>query len=375
MVSGSRQATQIKPSRRHSTSKRGDRGGRDAPAAGDEIEAEGHEKEHQRGLHPADAHADGQGVKQVERHSCGRPRAPHPQTAQGGEEDPPRGQPEGRHEQRRQSGNAVRSEDRPQAGEEEGLQRRGGAQHVLAGIEDEADAAGEVAGVAKGDEGVFERVVGGQGEPQPDAGPHESKHQGQKPLPRATTASGFLQVWGTSGPASLALVLHTKQIRRGEGERLCSARPRGASGPSLTGVGEARSIRAGRRRRLRESLLGEGAGVRLYRLNHLPDRDRGHIFSGLLFRRTYRRGGIAVRPSWFAGEPARRGARARQEEVLVVLQGRATVHFADADKTLGPGDVLVVEACERHHIESDPEDPCVLLYVHGEEEPHPNQRE
>jgi len=114
--------------------------------------------------------------------------------------------------------------------------------------------------------------------------------------------------------------------------------------------------------------------VRLYRLNHLPDSEHGHIFQGLLAGEYLARGELLfIPPGSLACEHEEEHTHAA-EEVLVVLQGRATVHFADNDETMGPGDVMVVEAFERHHIESDADDPCVLLYVHGDEEPHPSQR-
>jgi len=61
------------------------------------------------------------------------------------------------------------------------------------------------------------------------------------------------------------------------------------------------------------------------------------------------------------------------EEVFVILQGKATVHFDDADRAIGPGDVMVIDPEENHHLESDPDDPCVLLYLHFGEERHPDQ--
>ncbi len=107
--------------------------------------------------------------------------------------------------------------------------------------------------------------------------------------------------------------------------------------------------------------------MRLYRLNHLPDSGQGPIFGSLLAGEHISAGELLFIPRGALACPHEEEHTHQAEEALVVLEGRATVHFADADKTLGPGDVLVVEAHERHHIEGDPEEACVLLWVHGEQ--------
>ncbi len=94
--------------------------------------------------------------------------------------------------------------------------------------------------------------------------------------------------------------------------------------------------------------------MRLYRLNHLPDAGQGHIFGSLISGEHIAAGELLFVPPGALACQHEEEHTHQAEEALVVLEGRATVHFADVDKTLGPGDVLVVEAHERHHIEGDP---------------------
>jgi len=115
--------------------------------------------------------------------------------------------------------------------------------------------------------------------------------------------------------------------------------------------------------------------VRLYRLNHLPEGEHGQIFAGVCAGEYITAGEMLFIPrGLIAHEEESRHVHA-SEEVFVILQGKATVHFDEMDETIGPGDVMVIEAEENHHLESDADDPCVMLYLHCGEERHPDQRE
>jgi len=104
--------------------------------------------------------------------------------------------------------------------------------------------------------------------------------------------------------------------------------------------------------------------MRLYHLHSLEDTDHGHVFHRLVDGAHITAGELLFLPPGqvaHADEPRHVHA---SEEIFVLLQGRAVVHFDDGDELMGPGDVMVVEPDENHHLESDAQDPPVLLYVH-----------
>jgi mannose-6-phosphate isomerase-like protein (cupin superfamily) len=51
------------------------------------------------------------------------------------------------------------------------------------------------------------------------------------------------------------------------------------------------------------------------------------------------------------------------EEIFLILQGKAVVHFDGFDQTIGPGDVMVVDPGENHHMEADRTDPPVVVWL------------
>jgi len=107
------------------------------------------------------------------------------------------------------------------------------------------------------------------------------------------------------------------------------------------------------------------------RLNELPDPGAGHVFQGLASS-PYLWSEAAVefrRP----GEIVPWGVH-DDEEIYVILQGRARVRLADSVEDLVAGDVMLVEPGERHQFESDAREPCVQMYLHCGPLPHENQR-
>jgi mannose-6-phosphate isomerase-like protein (cupin superfamily) len=113
--------------------------------------------------------------------------------------------------------------------------------------------------------------------------------------------------------------------------------------------------------------------VRLYRLNHLPEETRGHVFRDLVAGDYLAAGELLFIPRGRIAHEDEAVHAHDTEEVFVILQGKATVHFDDADRAIGPGDVMVIDPEENHHLESDSEDPCVMLYLHFGAERHPAQ--
>jgi mannose-6-phosphate isomerase-like protein (cupin superfamily) len=110
--------------------------------------------------------------------------------------------------------------------------------------------------------------------------------------------------------------------------------------------------------------------VKRSRLSELSLSSGRHIFSGLVGGEyiweeaavEFRKPGETVPP-----------AAHTDEEVYVVLQGRARVHLASGVEHLSAGDVMLIEPGERHEFVSDEREPCVQMYVHCGPKPHPDQ--
>ena len=58
-------------------------------------------------------------------------------------------------------------------------------------------------------------------------------------------------------------------------------------------------------------------------------------------------------------------------EVFVILQGHARIEVDGVSHDLAPGDVVVCEPGEDHHLVADPADPCVNLWLNASDHPHP----
>ena len=106
------------------------------------------------------------------------------------------------------------------------------------------------------------------------------------------------------------------------------------------------------------------------RLDELPRARGRHVFSEIVAGESiwqeaaieFRKPGEVV--DWSAHD---------DEEIYVILQGRAAVHLDGGIEELSAGDVMVIEPGERHRFVSDEDEPCVQMYVHCGQEPHPDQ--
>jgi mannose-6-phosphate isomerase-like protein (cupin superfamily) len=107
------------------------------------------------------------------------------------------------------------------------------------------------------------------------------------------------------------------------------------------------------------------------RLHELPDAGPHHVFRPLVSSPyiwneaaiEFRRPGEVV--PWGVHD---------DEEIYLILQGKARVVLADGVEHLAAGDVMLIEPGERHRFESDESEPCVQMYLHCGPEPHENQR-
>ena len=110
--------------------------------------------------------------------------------------------------------------------------------------------------------------------------------------------------------------------------------------------------------------------MKRYRLSQLPATGGRHVFSSIVTGEyiwqeaavEFRKPGESV--AW---------AEHDDEEVYVILQGKARVVMDHGTEHLSAGDVMVIEAGERHQFLSDEREPCVQMYLHCGPDPHPNQ--
>ncbi len=116
------------------------------------------------------------------------------------------------------------------------------------------------------------------------------------------------------------------------------------------------------------------------RLGQLADVRDGHFLSGVLPGRFLCQGGLGfkgpnVRTHTHDGPGGRDyHVHADDCEAFVMLQGRAMMELNGVMHPMVTGDVFIVEPGEEHHLISDPDDPCVNLWLHAGPERHPDQR-
>lgn len=61
-------------------------------------------------------------------------------------------------------------------------------------------------------------------------------------------------------------------------------------------------------------------------------------------------------------------------EAFVILQGTGIMELNGERIPVGVGDIFIVEPGEDHHLNSDPEDPVVTLWLHAGPNRHKNQQ-
>lgn len=119
--------------------------------------------------------------------------------------------------------------------------------------------------------------------------------------------------------------------------------------------------------------------MKRYRLSDLEDITRGHVLQGLLDGEYLVEGGLGFKAP---------GERTHSHdgldgsdrhvhddcEVFIVLQGKAEMEIDGQRHPLATGDICIVEPGEDHHLVSDPDDPCVNVWLHAGSQRHPSQR-
>jgi quercetin dioxygenase-like cupin family protein len=120
--------------------------------------------------------------------------------------------------------------------------------------------------------------------------------------------------------------------------------------------------------------------MRKLRLADLADLREGHFLADILPGRYLNVGGMGFKSP---GQRTHdhdgpggtdRHVHAEDREAFVILQGRAVMQVDGRDVQLTCGDVVIIEPGEDHHLVCDPDEPCVNLWLHAGDEPHPDQR-
>jgi quercetin dioxygenase-like cupin family protein len=118
--------------------------------------------------------------------------------------------------------------------------------------------------------------------------------------------------------------------------------------------------------------------MKKFRIKDLPEVFSGHIFESLVPGRYLSGGALSFKaPGFRTHDHDGPGGADRHVhgdcEVFVILQGKAVMEVDDQRCELSPGDVIIVEPGEDHHLVSDVGDPCVNLWLHADGSRHPDQ--
>ena len=105
--------------------------------------------------------------------------------------------------------------------------------------------------------------------------------------------------------------------------------------------------------------------MKLLRLNQLPDNREGHFLRGLIPGKYINKGTMGYKGPGLVTHAAEPVHVHDDEEVFIILQGKAKMDMGDRVIPLTVGDVLVVEPGENHHLISDEEDPCINIWCHA----------
>ncbi len=96
-------------------------------------------------------------------------------------------------------------------------------------------------------------------------------------------------------------------------------------------------------------------------------RGRTNIMDELLPVGRIVRGGLHFyQPGEMAHANEERHIHAEHYEIFVNVQGRGTVEVEGVDHPFGPGEVILIEPGESHHVRADSTDPLVNLWLAAE---------
>ncbi|MCE5258530.1 MAG: cupin domain-containing protein [Chloroflexi bacterium] len=118
--------------------------------------------------------------------------------------------------------------------------------------------------------------------------------------------------------------------------------------------------------------------MRKLRLNQLADTTEGHFLAPYLPGAYLCAGALSFKPPNLRTHTAE-GANGDDRhihadyEAFVILQGKVVMEIDGEQVPLTPGDVLIVEPGEDHHLISDSFDPCINLWLHAGPQRNPAQ--
>jgi mannose-6-phosphate isomerase-like protein (cupin superfamily) len=113
--------------------------------------------------------------------------------------------------------------------------------------------------------------------------------------------------------------------------------------------------------------------MKVHRLSKLPASRASHVFGGIVPGAFISMGGISFHPPGDLAHADEARHVHDSEEIFVILQGKAVVHFDGGDQPVRAGDVMVIDPDENHHLQSDRDDPCIVIWLHAGPERHPSQ--
>ena len=110
--------------------------------------------------------------------------------------------------------------------------------------------------------------------------------------------------------------------------------------------------------------------MKRFHVSELTAAASGHLFSSVVSGKyiwdeaavEFRRPGETIPP-----------AAHDDEEIYLILQGKARVRLDTGVEHLCAGEGMVIEPGETHEFVSDEDEPCVQMYLHCGPQPHPNQ--
>ncbi len=120
--------------------------------------------------------------------------------------------------------------------------------------------------------------------------------------------------------------------------------------------------------------------MKRYRLTELADIKEGHVFRDILPGEFICMGGMGYKKPGFRTHtddgPDGEDLHVHEDdrEAFVILQGKARMEIDGEFHDMVPGDIIVVEPGEDHHLISDEDDPCINLWLHAGDRRHPEQR-
>jgi uncharacterized cupin superfamily protein len=123
--------------------------------------------------------------------------------------------------------------------------------------------------------------------------------------------------------------------------------------------------------------------MKRYRLKDLDREGQDHILNGIIPGKYLSKAGLGIKAGGHRSHDVGcdcpscdgqgRHIHTDDSEVFIILQGKAEIEINGSRTSLGAGDVVVCEAGEDHHLIADQDDPCINLYLHAGEQPHPKQ--